>query len=310
MTQDLKLAEEICNCSRRESALTDKNSPCHKVVTNQLKVTSNFSDFHRPEPWIGRLSSAQLLFISSNPGLSVDQGEEREFFPTQSWTTEDSAEFFVERFNQKRSPVIATFNNPKEPDFLTRSADGEYRSGGKNPKTPQATWSGIHRLACEVLGPFASPDADYALTEIVHCKSLMAAGVNDAAETCADTWMARILNSSQANVLILVGAKVRDKFASTFLHAPSNFAETNGAEYKSMTNRHRAYRDIFITHFGDRPRLVLFNWHPTAMELKGLGNAYGPEVVQWVSDVIAGKKPLPVSNNELRGTLEGLRIAN
>ena len=309
-TSELKLAADICNCPRRESSLTDKSSPCHKVVSNQLKVVSNFADFHRPEPWIGRLSSAKLLFISSNPGLSIDTGSEREEFPTQSWNPEDSAEFFVERFNQDRQPVIATFNNPNEADFLTRSVDGEYRSGGKNPKTPQTTWTGIHRLACELLGPMCSPDADYALTEIVHCKSLMGAGVNEAADTCADTWMLRILNSSPADVLVVIGAKVRDNFATPFLQAPSNFAEANGAAYKSMTQKERALRDIFITQFGGRPRLVLFNLHPTSMEVRGLNNTYGPEVVQWVSDVISGKVSLPHTDQELLTRLTQLNLSN
>lgn len=305
-TPELRLAAEICNCPRREAALTDKSSPCHKVVKNQLKVVDNFSEFHRPEPWIGRLSTAKLLFISSNPGLSVDQGSEREVFPTESWSPEDSAEFFVERFNQERDPVIATFNNPNEPDFLTRSADGQYRSGGKNPRTPQRTWSGIHRLACEVLGQNCSPDSDYALTEIVHCKSLMGAGVEEASDTCADTWMMRILNSSPANVLVVIGGKVRDNFAIPFLNAPEGFAGSNGAAYRAMSQSERAHRDIFVTHFGDRPRLVLFNWHPTSMEIRGLNNAYGAEMVRWVSQLIEGTVTVPRDNRELHDLIKSL----
>jgi hypothetical protein len=304
--QEVQLAADICNCPRREMALTDKSSPCHKVVKNQLKVVQNFSDFHRPEPWIGRLSTSKLLFISSNPGLSIDQGPEREEFPTQSWSPEDAAEFFVERFNQDRTPVIATFNNPVEPDFLTRSADGLYRSGGKNPRTPQRTWSGIHRLACEVLGQNCSPDSDYALTEIVHCKSQMGAGVEEASDTCADTWMMRIINSSQAKVLVVIGAKVRDNFAIPFLGAPANFAESNGASYKAMTAIERARRDIFLTQYGVRPRLVLFNWHPTSMEIRGLENVYGEKVVTWVSKVISGTTDLPKNNTELQAILNQL----
>jgi len=303
---ELRLAAEICNCPRREAALSDKSSPCHKVVKNQLKVTKEFSEFHRPEPWIGRLSTAKLLFISSNPGLSVDQGSDREEFPTQSWTPEESAEFFVERFNQNRDPVIATFNNPDEPDFLTRSIDGEYRSGGKNPKRPQATWSGIHKLACELLGQMCSPDSDYALTEIIHCKSLMGAGVAEASDTCADSWMARILNSSPANVLVVIGAKVRDNFANPFLGAPSNFAEANGAAYKMMTQKERAMRDIFLTQYGGRPRLVVFNWHPTSMEVRGMNHAYGPDVTNWISSVIRGDMVLPQSQDELQARIARL----
>ena len=296
---ELQLAGEISNCSKRKAALTDLKSPCNKVVGNQLTVEPNFENFHRPEPWIGRLSSARILFISSNPGLSIDQGPEREIFPVENWSIEDSAEFFVERFNQKHDPVYATYNHPKEPNFLTRSFDGEYRSGGKSPKTPQRTWSGIHKLATELLDKNCSPDADYALTEIVHCKSLMAAGVSEASSTCAKQWMPKILETSPANVLILLGAKVRDNFAIPFLSAPADFAITNGSSYSSMSQKERALRDIFITNYDGKNRLALFNWHPTSMETRGLVTAYGENVIAWIKGLVDGKINLPANNTEL-----------
>jgi hypothetical protein len=37
----------------------------------------------RPEPWIGNIETARVLFLSSNPGLSDDPNiAEREDFPT------------------------------------------------------------------------------------------------------------------------------------------------------------------------------------------------------------------------------------
>ena len=290
---ELQLAGEISNCSKRKGALSDLKSPCNKVVCNQLEVEPNFENFHRPEPWIGRLSSARVLFISSNPGLSIDQGPEREIFPIENWSVEDSAEFFVERFNQKHDPIYATYKHPTEPNFLTRSFDGEYRSGGKSSKTPQRTWSGIHKLATELLDEDCSPDADYALTEIVHCKSLMAAGVTEASGTCATQWMPKILETSPAKVLILLGAKVRDNFAIPFLNAPADFAKTNGSSYSSMSQKERALRDIFVTTYQGNARLVLFNWHPTSMETRGLSNVYGAAIIDWIKGIIDGNIQLP-----------------
>jgi hypothetical protein len=305
---ELQLAGEISNCPKRKGALSDLKSPCNKVVCNQLEVEPNFENFHRPEPWIGRLSSARVLFISSNPGLSIDQGPEREIFPIENWSIEDSAEFFVERFNQTHDPVYATYNHPTEPDFLTRSFDGEYRSGGKSSKTPQKTWSGIHKLATELLDENCSPDADYAVTEIVHCKSLMGAGVTEASGTCATQWMPKILATSPAKVLVLLGAKVRDNFAIPFLNAPTDFAITNGSSYSSMSQKERARRDIFMTHYEGKTRLVLFNWHPTSMETRGLTNAYGKKVVAWVKDVIDGRAELPANNADLTKELSALNL--
>jgi hypothetical protein len=210
---------------------------------------------------------------------------------------------FVERFNQSHEPVYATYNHPKEPNFLTRSFDGEYRSGGKSPKTPQRTWSGIHKLATELLDQNCSPDADYALTEIVHCKSLMGAGVTEASGTCATQWMPKILETSPAKVLVLLGAKVRDNFAIPYLKAPADFAITNGSRYSAMSQKERALRDIFITNYEGKERLVLFNWHPTSMETRGLANAYGEAVVDWVKKIIDGEAELPTNNTELANEL-------
>jgi hypothetical protein len=305
-SSELQLAGEISNCSRRIDALTNSTSPCHKVVTNQFNVTSDFKDFHRPEPWIGRISTSKLLFISSNPGLSVDQGAEREIFPIENWSVGDSADFFVERFNREHDPVYATFNNDSEPNFLTRSFDGEYRSGGKNPKTPQKTWAGIYKLAGELLGSNCSPDGDYALTEIVHCKSLMAAGVTEASNVCASQWMPKITSLAPAKVLILLGSKVRDNFALPFLGAPSDFAASNGAKYRSMSENERSLRDIFVTAYGGQNRLGIFNFHPTSMEIRGMKNVYGEKVVDWVQGVIAGSEHIPSNNSELRDKILSL----
>lgn len=303
-TKDFELAQEISSCPFRLTGLVADDFPCNKVLKCQLEVTTDESKFHRPEPWIGSLSSAKVLFISSNPGLSIDQGSEREVFPLESWSSEESAEFFVERFNQNRKPVIATFNNPNEPDFLTLSHDGQYRSGGKRPKQPQKTWQGVHKLAQEILGNDCDPHVGYALTEIVHCKSLMGKGVEEASTTCIEKWMPQILANTDAKVIVLFGAKVRDLFAIPFLNAPEDFASKNGNHYKSLTPTERVKRDIFITNYGGEARIVLFNWHPVAAELRGIEKVYGSEFAKWLHSVAVEDIKCPSSNQELSSMLE------
>jgi hypothetical protein len=83
------------------------------------------------------------------------------------------------------------------------------------------------------------------------------------------------------------------------LNAPTDFAITNGSGYSSMSQKERALRDIFITHYEGKTRLVLFNWHPTSMETRGLTNAYGKNVVAWVKEVIDGAVELPANNTDL-----------
>ena len=66
-----------------------------------------------------------------------------------------------------------------------------------------------------------------------------------------------------------------------------------------MSQKERASRDIFITNYEGKNRLVLFNWHPTSMETRGLATAYGEAVVAWVKDIINGNTNLPANNMEL-----------
>ena len=129
----LKLATSICSCSEVNVALSNKSHPCHTVVSVQDEMVSeNALMRQRPEPWIGNIETAKLLFLSSNPGLSDDPNiAEREDFPTYRVPDETAGQFFVNRFNQENDPVHATFNNPTEPNFLVRCIDGNYRSGMK-----------------------------------------------------------------------------------------------------------------------------------------------------------------------------------
>lgn len=176
MSEDLELATAICSCPEVGRALESRSHPCRSVVFEQNRIISIELDRQRPEPWVGTLSKARLLFLSSNPSISEDPGEEREDFPTYRWQPDVAGSFFVERFNQDHSPVHATFNYKGEPNFLTRSIDDKYRSGTEDPKRPQDTWRGTHDRAKELLGANCHPHTDYAITEIVHCKSKKPAG--------------------------------------------------------------------------------------------------------------------------------------
>ena len=69
-----------------------------------------------------------------------------------------------------------------------------------------------------LFGDEVVPGRDYALTEVVHCKSRAEAGVirkagaNGAIDTCSDLWLERVLEHSRADVLIVVGKPARNAF--------------------------------------------------------------------------------------------------
>ena len=298
------LALRIGSCPEVQSAIKDSFHPCRKVVSEQNDIIDLELDRQRPEPWVGSLSSAKLLFLSSNPSISDDQGETREDFPTYKWSNEQAAEFFVDRFNPSINPVHATFKHSIEPDFLTRSIDGEYRNGLKTPKKSQPTWKQTHARAQELLGENAHPHFDYAITEIVHCKSKDARGVEAASKLCIETWLKLIFECSPAPIVIALGSKVRDFFLHPILHFDASYGMHSG--YKDLSKKERTLRDIQITNFGGKPKLVVFNWHPTAMEMKPLNQVYGLQVTEWLSGVIHGKIEIPTDDKDLKANLTAL----
>lgn len=62
-----------------------------------------------------------------------------------------------------------------------------------------------------------NPGKDYALTEVVHCKSRKNEGVKQALKECSDRYLSRVLSHSDAKVIVCLGVLVeqivREKLA-------------------------------------------------------------------------------------------------
>ena len=296
------LAQQICDCSEVQNALSNSSHPCSKVVKVQNEmVAGDESMRQRPEPWIGDIQNSRVLFLSSNPGISDSSDlDSRESFPTYKDSAAESADFFTRRFDQTHIPILATFNHPSEPNFLVRCNDGKYRSGMKNERRPQATWQGIHDLATSILGTECDPNFDYALTEIVHCKSKMAEGVEEASSMCVDVWLTKIFAVATAPVIVVIGSKARDYFAISQLGFRSDFGSDKNKVYKDLSQRERAIRDIQISDFGGITRLYIYSFHPThAISPKNFKDMFGPELLTWISKVANNQAEVPRSKMEL-----------
>lgn len=300
--KSLELAKSICACTEVGLALTDKNHPCHKVVmTQQDMIQGDESMRQRPEPWIGNLENSKVLFISSNPSISDDPDVSiREDFPTYGTAEDVAAQFFVERFVPKDGVPHATFNYEGHANFLYRSNDGKYRGKGNSSAKPIETWQGVYERAKEILGDSCDPSENYALTEVVKCKSKAEKGVKEASAKCIDQWMHKVLEISPAKLVVVVGAPARNNFAHKLADLGSEFG-TDSKGYQKLGQRGRALRDIKISEFGGKRRIYAFNWHPTSMipnksELLQFRNAYGPEIVQWMADIANGVVQIPASS--------------
>ena len=300
--RDLQLAKEISNCPLIDLALHDSAHPCNKIVTLQSGDTSNSSDRQRPEPWMGNLGNSQVLFISSNPSINDEVIPFRENFPTFSWSLEEAGRFFTNRIGEH-----VTFNHSSLPNFITRSMDGQYRNGLKRPLVPQYTWKKIHDRAVELLGVTADPSQNYALTEIVHCKSRDEEGVKQSSTVCVDTWMGKILDLSPAKVLVIVGGQVRGTLSKAKLGLPETFGA--GANYTRMTTQERSLRDIQLVQDGARNRLVLFNYHPAARQFpRKFHVIYGSEVTDWLQKIAIGTLEVPSTGELLKEEIKKLFV--
>ena len=307
--KSLELAKSICACTEVGLALADKNHPCHKVVmTQQDMIQGDESMRQRPEPWIGNLENSKVLFISSNPSISDDPDVSiREDFPTYGTSADAAAQFFVKRFVQKDGVPHATFNYDGHANFLYRSNDGKFRGKGNSSTKPIETWQGVYERAKEILGDSCNPSENYALTEVVKCKSKAEKGVKEASAKCIDQWMHKVLEISPAK-LVVIGAPARNNFAHKLADLGSEFG-TDSKGYQKLGQRGRALRDIKISEFGGKRRIYAFNWHPTSMipnksELLQFRNAYGPEIVQWMADIANGVVQIPASSALLESIIK------
>jgi hypothetical protein len=90
-----ELLLRIARCPQVQAALRgDGSQACAEIVAIQK---AGLEDFQLPEPWSGRLATAQLLFLGSNPGYAPD-----EEYPRWSWSDEEIVDFFENRFGGGR----------------------------------------------------------------------------------------------------------------------------------------------------------------------------------------------------------------
>jgi hypothetical protein len=197
-----ELLLEITNCPLVADCRRGHRGACSRVVG--VQAASAWSEHHLPEPWNGELESAPLLFISSNPAI-----DPRESYPTPTWSDVERIDFFRDRFSGGSEAWTS--------EFRTLLQDGSYDA---NPRAGKY-WREIHNRAIELLGAGARPGIDYALTEVVHCKSAKNEGVEEARLECGSRYLDRVLEASAARVIILIGSHAWRAFSDRYGGPPA-----------------------------------------------------------------------------------------
>lgn len=176
---------EIVRCPNLVGALLGTGD-CAKVVRSMEETGSV------PAPWVGGLETAPLLFVGPDPGF-----DRREVFPTAEWPDRAVEAYYFHRRDPGVPPHV-------EPPGVVRLDPRRIRA--------VAFWAELRVCAAELLDrPRAAVRAgvDYAVTEVVHCRSSDADGVTAAAPQCAKRYLQRLLAASAARVVVGFGATVR-----------------------------------------------------------------------------------------------------
>ena len=112
-----------------------------------------------------------------------------------------------------------------------------------------AFWRAVKKHADDILGYKSVPGVDYALSEVVHCKSRQQVGVTAAMAECTNRYLDRLLEIAAAPTIVVLGSSARTAMIS---HYPTLFSEL--PPFGSVTKLNLA----------SKSRLVAFMPHPNA----------------------------------------------
>lgn len=233
--EEARLALSVARCPQVPLARANPDHDCHTIVTLQPEDPATWQV---PEPWAGNLTGGQIIFISSNP--SINEAEE---YPRGDWPDEKIADFVTHRFS----------HGWVSPDDRVLLRDGTY-----HPDRVQY-WLRIRQRAEELLGRPADPAVDYAMTEVVHCKSRRERGVARAATLCASLHLKRIIAASPAALVVVVGSKARDELRPLW-DLPEDFGSRETLGVHEWANL------IPLALGRSGGRVIAYLPHPTGME--------------------------------------------
>lgn len=260
-------------------ATADAAHPCHKVVRSQDQYEGAFQV---PEAWAGKLETAKVIFLSSNPAISAGNPlalakykRMAEMYPTADWDDAEVADFMLNRFDSDRGWV-----NEKRQHL---KVDGQSRGA------VEKYWSWVKAQTEALVGSDSPWYENVAMTEVVHCKSGSEEGVKEAADLCSSRHMDRILSASPANLIIVVGQKARDRMQRAYPEEFTRQSPNFGVDDKT-TGRVDPSQNIVEMELGGRRRTLCYLWHSSARhpKIKDLATMYPEDFPRLQAAALAG----------------------
>jgi hypothetical protein len=236
-----ELLFQIAHCPIVQAvSYSQSDHPCRKIIESQN--AASLSNFQLSEPWNGQIETAPILFLSSNP--SIDPAE---IYPTWSSSDDEVKDFFSNRFAGEQKEWVRDGKH-----FLKK--DGSYSKAVN-------FWSAVRKRAEELFQRDVVPGVDYALSEVVHCKSRQEIGVVDAMNFCSRRYLKEILSVSGAIVIVILGDK-----SKTMVKEVLNISEN---EINSST-------PVYV---GGRKRYLCFLPHPNARKKRTFEAVFTPNIL-------------------------------
>ena len=193
-----RLFWEIIDCGKE--CANNLSHKCRAAYNSQCIGCNQGKCYRIPEPWNGDIENAKILFVGINPG-----DDAHELYPTLQQLTEDREveDFFENRFesHEGREPYVL----PRGHRFLILQRDGTRRSYG-------GMWNYVLSIAAEKILKRDIGNViigrDYAITEIVHCKTRNVGGLDDACYSeCRRRFFDRVINTAEkAEYVVFIGA--------------------------------------------------------------------------------------------------------
>lgn len=220
-----KLFLEISRCQVMVATLNGEQTPCEKVVLCQCPTLEPEDrrrvwerKHHLPVPWVGHIEEAPLLILSSNPFVrrSYDGSpapppqEELDAFRGATIAEHPSLgrPFEAPKAEWKDEQIVdkgeAMFDVWTEPTGRRAYIDKDGNLGDESPY-----WKAAYAFASSMFDAPARPGVDYALTEIVRCKSPDEEGVEKATNECVGNYLDDTLRLSPAPVVAVFGRRAR-----------------------------------------------------------------------------------------------------
>jgi len=140
------------------------------------------------------------------------------------------------------------------------------------------------------------------LTEVVHCKGENGVGVKEAALFCTSKWFNPVMETAdQANVVVLLGSKVRDHWKKVDKTLPKAF----GGKRSGVPKPELIRRDTFVNTVNGIARVYVYLPHPSSSGEKGetmsIGSIYGSQMLEQLRQIVGGSSPAPLTSTEWYG---------